>query len=78
MLTLQSDRHMKPVRRDPRYRDLVTRLGIPTHEPVPRSHATTTLSGIPKGEQRQITLSVNDLRGFCVLTKTGLLSIHGV
>jgi len=35
MVSLQTDRHLDPVRGDPRYRDLLTRLGIPTREPVP-------------------------------------------
>ena len=34
MLSLQSDRHLDGVRSDPRFRALLTRLGIPTREPV--------------------------------------------
>ncbi len=34
MLNLRADPHLHPVRDDPRYRDLLTRLGILTGEPV--------------------------------------------
>jgi tetratricopeptide (TPR) repeat protein len=36
MLNLRADPHLHPVRGDPRYRDLLTRLGILTPEPVPK------------------------------------------
>jgi hypothetical protein len=32
MLSLQSDRHIDPLRGDPRFRALLGRLGIPTRE----------------------------------------------
>ncbi|HEY8164354.1 MAG TPA: tetratricopeptide repeat protein [Gemmatimonadaceae bacterium] len=35
MLSLQCHPDINPERRDPRYRALLTRLGIPTHEPAP-------------------------------------------
>jgi DNA-binding SARP family transcriptional activator/Tfp pilus assembly protein PilF len=34
MLNMRADRHLEPVRGDPRYRDLLTRLGILSREPV--------------------------------------------
>jgi DNA-binding SARP family transcriptional activator/Flp pilus assembly protein TadD len=39
MVGLQGDLHLDPVRGDPRYPELLKRIGIPTHELVPRSPA---------------------------------------
>lgn len=39
MVGLQGDLHLDPVRDDPRYPELLKRIGIPTHELVPRSPA---------------------------------------